>query len=54
MTLSQRWSELVGRGLPQGVFRYDGKGPLAHHRFHLRVDSKQKGILIIDARSWWS
>lgn len=49
MRLSQRWSELMGRGLHQGVFRYDGMGTLAHHRFHLRVDSKQRGILIIDA-----
>ncbi len=49
MTLSQRWSELMGRGLRQGVVRYDGKGTLAHHRFHLRVDSHKRGVLIIDA-----
>ncbi len=49
MSLRERWTELTGRGLDQGVFRYDGRGTLAHHRFHLRVDSKQKGILIIDA-----
>ncbi len=49
MAIRDRWAELTGKGLGQGVFRYDGKGTLAHHRFHLRVDSKQKGILIIDA-----
>ena len=49
MALSSWWAELTGKGLPQGVRRYDGKGTLAHHRFHLRVDSEQKGVLIIDA-----
>lgn len=49
MSARRRWSELLGRGLAQGVYRYDGKGAIAHHRFHLRVDSNQKGILIIDA-----
>lgn len=49
MPLGRRWAELTGKGLPQGVWKYDGRGPLAHHRFHLRVDSRQKGVLIIDA-----
>jgi radical SAM protein with 4Fe4S-binding SPASM domain len=49
MSLRDRWTELTGKGLGQGVFRYDGRGTLAHHRFHLRVDSKQKGVLIVDA-----
>jgi radical SAM protein with 4Fe4S-binding SPASM domain len=43
------WAELTGKGLKQGTRRYDGKGTLAHHRFHLRVDSQQKGVVIIDA-----
>ena len=49
MSIRDRWTELTGKGLGQGVFCYDGRGTLAHHRFHLRVDSKQKGVLIIDA-----
>lgn len=49
MSLGRRWAELTGKGLPQGVWKYDGKGALEHHRFHLRVDSHQKGVLIIDA-----
>ncbi|MDW5562303.1 MAG: radical SAM protein [Methanomassiliicoccus sp.] len=49
MSLGRRWAELTGKGLPQGVWKFDGQGPLAHHRFHLRVDSNQKGMLIIDA-----
>lgn len=49
MAWRRRWSELLGRGLDQGVYRYDGKGTIAHHRFHLRVDSTRKGMLIIDA-----
>jgi radical SAM protein with 4Fe4S-binding SPASM domain len=47
MSLFQGWTR--AKPLPQGVHRYDGTGTLAHHRFHLRVDSHQKGILIIDA-----
>lgn len=49
MPLGRRWAELTGKGLPQGVWKYDGKGALEHHRFHLRVDSHHKGVLIIDA-----
>jgi radical SAM protein with 4Fe4S-binding SPASM domain len=49
MSLRGRWRDLMGRGMPTGVHRFDGKGDLAHHRFHLRVDSAQKGVLIIDA-----
>lgn len=49
MSLRGRWAELTGRGLPQGVWKYDGKGALEHHRFHLRVDSHHRGVLIIDA-----
>ena len=49
MSLSGWWAELTGKGLDQGTRRYDGTGTLAHHRFHLRVDSHQSGVLIIDA-----
>jgi radical SAM protein with 4Fe4S-binding SPASM domain len=49
MSLTQWWAEATGRGLPQGVWKYDGRGELAHHRFHLRVDPHHKGVLIIDA-----
>ena len=37
------------KGLEPGTHRFDGKGELAHHRFHLRVDSQRKGVLIVDA-----
>jgi len=36
-------------GLKPGTYRYDGEGSLARHRFHLRVDSERKGVLVIDA-----
>ena len=50
-TLRQWWDELHGKGLKPGVYKYDGKDELAHHRFHLRVDSAQKGVLLVDASS---
>lgn len=37
------------KALPPGTYRYDGKGDLARHRFHLRVDSQRKGVLMVDA-----
>ncbi len=37
------------KGLSPGTHRYDGRGDLAHHRFHLRVDNQRKGVLLIDA-----
>jgi radical SAM protein with 4Fe4S-binding SPASM domain len=37
------------RPTPRGVHRFDGRGELAHHRFHLRVDASGKGVLLIDA-----
>ena len=40
---------LFDRGLKKGLYTYDGKGEFKSHRFHLRVDSDQKGVLIIDA-----
>ncbi|HSV41866.1 MAG TPA: hypothetical protein VLH13_00475, partial [Methanomassiliicoccales archaeon] len=51
MTLKDKWRELYGKGLPPGVYRYDGKGELGRHRFHLRVDSSRKGALLVDASS---
>ncbi len=51
MTFKERWRELNGKGLPQGVHKYDGKGDLKLHRFHLRVDSESKGALLVDASS---
>jgi len=35
--------------LKPGTYRYDGQKELSGHRFHLRVDSKKKGVLLIDA-----
>ena len=43
------WNEILGKGLKPGVYKYDGRGELANHRFHLRVDSELKGVLLIDA-----
>ncbi len=51
MTLKEKWHELNGKGLQPGVYRYDGKGDLNMHRFHLRVDSASKGALLVDASS---
>jgi radical SAM protein with 4Fe4S-binding SPASM domain len=51
MTLKEKWRELNGKGLPPGVYKYDGKGELKMHRFHLRVDSASKGALLVDASS---
>lgn len=51
MTFKERWSELNGKGLPLGVHKYDGRGDLKLHRFHLRVDSESKGALLVDASS---
>lgn len=48
-TFHEWWRELHGAGLERGVYRYDGKGELSHHRFHLRVDSESKGVLLVDA-----
>ncbi|MEI6796572.1 MAG: radical SAM protein [Methanomassiliicoccales archaeon] len=51
MSFSSWWNELAGKGLPPGVYKFDGKDALEHHRFHLRIDSAQKGALLIDASS---
>lgn len=37
------------KALGPGTYRYDGKGELADHRFHLRVDTEKKGVLLVDA-----
>jgi radical SAM protein with 4Fe4S-binding SPASM domain len=50
-SLGQWWDELHGKGLEPGVYKYDGKGEFAHHRFHLRIDSSRKGVLLVDASS---
>jgi radical SAM protein with 4Fe4S-binding SPASM domain len=49
MRLFPLWRDPASLGLGPGTYRYDGKGELAHHRFHLRVDSQKKGVLLIDA-----
>ena len=49
MGLKEKWAEVTGARLEPGTYRYDGEGELKHHRFHLRVDSARKGILIVDA-----
>jgi radical SAM protein with 4Fe4S-binding SPASM domain len=36
-------------GLKPGTYKYDGAGDLARHRFHIRVDSDRKGVLMVDA-----
>lgn len=36
-------------GLGPGTYKYDGKGELSHHRFHIRVDSSGRGVLLVDA-----
>ena len=51
MTLKEKWRELHGKGLEPGVYKYDGKGDLKQHRFHLRVDSASQGSLLVDASS---
>ncbi len=43
------WDRYTAKGLAPGTYRYDGKGALAGHRFHLRVDSQMKGVLLVDA-----
>jgi radical SAM protein with 4Fe4S-binding SPASM domain len=43
------WNDLLNRGLGTGTHSYIGSGDLGGHRFHLRVDSEQKGVLMIDA-----
>jgi len=51
MGLKEWWAEYTGARLEPGAYRYDGEGELQHHRFHLRVDSAHRGVLIVDASS---
>jgi radical SAM protein with 4Fe4S-binding SPASM domain len=47
--LERIWPGARYIGLKSGTHRYDGKGDLAGHRFHLRVDPRSKGVLMVDA-----
>jgi radical SAM protein with 4Fe4S-binding SPASM domain len=49
MTLRSWWHEYQGKSPEKGVYKYDGKGDLKNHRFHLRIDSERKGVLLVDA-----
>lgn len=49
MGFSEWWDQLMNLGLVPGVHRYDGQNELKGHRFHLRVDTQEKGVLLIDA-----
>jgi len=49
MTLLQWWKDFTNKGLTQGTYAYIGQGRLKGHRFHLRVDGEQKGVLMVDA-----
>jgi radical SAM protein with 4Fe4S-binding SPASM domain len=49
MGLRERLGLAVGKGLDPGTHMYDGKGDLSGHRFHLRVDTKRSGVLMVDA-----
>ena len=51
MSFQDWWGLRVGRGLATGVHKFDGRGELEGHRFHLRVDSERKGVLLVDASS---
>jgi radical SAM protein with 4Fe4S-binding SPASM domain len=37
------------KGIEPGTYKFDGIGDLTGHRFHLRVDPKLKGVLMVDA-----
>ena len=49
MSIKTWWSDLLNRGLSPGTHSYIGTGDFDGHRFHLRVDSEQKGVLMVDA-----
>jgi len=49
MDFERIWPGTKYLGLKSGTYRYDGKGDLAGHRFHLRVDPKSNGVLMVDA-----
>jgi radical SAM protein with 4Fe4S-binding SPASM domain len=45
----QLWDDFMGVSLGEGVHKYDGRGDFSGHRYHLRVDSSSRGVLMIDA-----
>lgn len=49
MGLKDLWENWLRTGLKTGTHMYNGFGDLRGHRFHLRVDSEEKGVLIADA-----
>ncbi len=49
MSFLDKFDVFMERGLEPGTYSYDGVDDLAGHRFHLRVDSERKGVLIVDA-----
>ena len=50
MTKAQGWwHDFLNHGLHPGTYAFIGAGELKGHRFHLRVDGEQKGVLMADA-----
>lgn len=49
MTFLDRLDMFTDKGLEPGTYSYDGVDELKGHRFHLRVDSERKGVLMVDA-----
>jgi radical SAM protein with 4Fe4S-binding SPASM domain len=49
MPITQKLGLVKDLGLAPGTYRYDGTDDLAGHRFHLRVDNEEKGVLLVDA-----
>jgi radical SAM protein with 4Fe4S-binding SPASM domain len=49
MSFLDKFDMFTDKGLEPGTYSYDGVDDLAGHRFHLRVDSERKGVLIVDA-----
>jgi radical SAM protein with 4Fe4S-binding SPASM domain len=43
------WHDFLNHGLHPGTYAFIGAGELMGHRFHLRVDGEQKGVLMADA-----
>ena len=40
--LGRWWKELHGKGLEPGVYKFDGKGDFAHHRFPFMMEVAEK------------
>lgn len=47
--LRRLWPNSESTALKPGAYKFDGKGELSRHRFHLRVDTNKRGVLLIDA-----